>query len=140
MTTKETTSLVHVNTRLVGHEVTVNAEGDFNRSIGVDLVLHVLRSSGGNNLVNLVGYDSGAIIASSVAIARVSLSAHVLEALVGGDTSVLKELPRVGQVSTITAVIGIVAAYQVLRAQRSLILTLNAESVTQNFCCSEGPA
>lgn len=169
VTAEVVTSDVLVDTRLVGHEILVDGEGDFHGTIDHKILLDILDSLGRVGLLELVliilvgngitllalgdalgsglGLAARLVLALAVVVALgegvavAPLLAAVLTT--GRDTSALKVHPGVGEETTVaTEAARGAAGQEILGGETLLVLALggDAETVGSGLSSTEGPA
>eukprot|EP00406_Dinophysis_acuminata_P033572 CAMPEP_0179372304 /NCGR_PEP_ID=MMETSP0797-20121207/86188_1 /TAXON_ID=47934 /ORGANISM="Dinophysis acuminata, Strain DAEP01" /LENGTH=369 /DNA_ID=CAMNT_0021088215 /DNA_START=52 /DNA_END=1163 /DNA_ORIENTATION=+ len=138
---EELPEVLGVDARLVAHEALVDHEGDLDRPVGEDLLLHVLDAVDREDARG-PGPDEGLAVGARGRAGRGRpLAGGVGEAGVGHDPGVLQVLPGLGELAPAAAHVALVAAHHVLRRQDGRGLPGgDGLAVAQHLRRGEGPA
>jgi len=130
-----------VDTSLVGHEALVDLEGNLDRTIGHDLLLHGLNAIDGTDGGGLSPGEWRAIGAFGGTGRSVAATCTIWEAGVSEEASIFDVLPCAREHTSLAAHITMVAAHHVLRRQnRRCLLVGNGLTITHDLRSRECPA
>jgi len=140
VTTELTTGGVDVDTRVIGHEVSIDDETGLDWTVGVDLLLDGVDISEGAvsfGVILLPGTRSSARASASTSASR---AGGVWVASVRDDTSGGEVVPSLVEVTTLATVVGFVTRDHILWGEDNVVTTFDASSVRKNLRGGESPA
>jgi len=140
VTTELTTGGVDVDTRVIGHEVSIDDETGLDWTVGVDLLLDGVDISEGAvsfGVILLPGTRSGARASASTSASR---AGGVWVASVRDDTSGGEVVPSLVEVTTLATVVGSVTGDHVLWGEDNVVTTFDAGSIGEDLRGGESPA
>ena len=142
--TSDTAGDVVVDTALVAEEVLIDGESAFHGTVVVELILDGVNGGGvddGVGLALVLGPSGtvGALLVGGAVWGDTRLRG-VGEATLGHNTGVGEILPGEVEVTTVTAVVVVVAGDEILGGEGTDVLASNAESVGKSLGGAESPA
>jgi len=140
VTTELTTRGVDVDTRVIGHEVSIDDETGLDWTVGVDLLLDSINISEGAVSLGHVFLPSTRTGARASAGTSVTRAGGVWVASVRDDTSGVEVVPSLVEVTTLATVVGSVTRDHILWGEDDVVTTFDASSVRENLGGGESPA